>query len=104
MLLKVSKGKGRWVIFDSVSEVDYTDMCNAVGVGSSLQVSFTLNNEKNVVTPDRFIVVNGEKDEIQGYFVSVKYIDGELMTIFFDTIAYLCNDDGRTIERIGGSR
>ena len=105
MLLKVSHGKGRWVIFGSVAEVDYTDHHNAVVVkdGDDLVLTHTVDNDSKLEkVPDRYIVVDIYAEKMDGYFVTVKYIDGELMTIFFDTVAYLCNDDGRTIERIGG--
>lgn len=106
MLLKVSKGSRKWVMFDSVAEIEYADYQNVTAIkdGNDLVLTYTVGSGevREELIPDRWVLSDMEAQNISGYLVVVKYIDNEVMTIFFDTVAYLCNDDGKTLERIGG--
>ncbi len=94
MFLKVSDGEGGWWIFEN-SVIHYQWLNNLVSYNMSLDVCIIRSGEeytsKNGKAPDALetVVVATLGEKLEGAFV-----------VAFDTLAYICSDEGKTIEKI----
>ena len=104
MIIKIQRytGKEKWEIYDNLRKVGWSE-CKAS--------DFVPDGKKIVAYPDVLILDCYEKrrsdnsdclpSDIPCILLRCKEkVRDEPITIVFDTIAYLCNDSGRTIEKI----
>jgi hypothetical protein len=91
MIIKI-KADNKYHIFDNVSKVDYyIKPRHSSGSGSI--------TEK--IREDESITVQTSTEEPVKYnWISFVDKEGNKQSIIFDTVAYICNDNGKTIEII----
>lgn len=108
MILKIQRyvGKEKWEIYDNLRKVGWVE-CKA---GDFVQDDVS-EGEEDVALPDVLILDYYAKkksgscdynpDNVSCVLLRCKEkVGDEPITIVFDTIAYLCNDSGQTIEKI----
>jgi hypothetical protein len=92
MIIKI-KADDKYHIFDNVSKVDYY-----------IKPKHS-NSDGNIIEQirdgDESITVQTSTDNpIKYNWISFEDKDGNKQSIIFDTVAYICNDNGKTIEII----
>lgn len=95
MILKIeirNKGHAQWHV-EYVAGIDYYKQPIEISESDIKDVSFDLNLLSKLEDWDF------EKDLYR--FNQIKVVNTDKV-IIFDTIAYLCNDDGKTVDRIYG--
>jgi hypothetical protein len=102
MLLKIERYRGRqeWWMFDNIRKISISTPISRIELeGNNYDVEiFDIRDDKKNCTC---------KEPGDGCNFCIKYLvavcrmeDDSELTIAFDTIAYLMNDSGKTIERI----
>ena len=101
MIIKVQGETGKWILFDNAEKVEFNttprkfhsiEEIDAVGVEEEAsQVYYILtepsHEEMNFTNPVEAAIIS---------FVQ----NHKKHVILFNTVAYLCNDQGKTIERV----
>ena len=103
MLVKI-KGEGsNWTIFDNAEQVEYNSSPERI---SSPQDLYLLGNSAEECTYILPTIVNDGIDFQIDKPTDVGFIkftrQQKTYIVIFNTIAYLCNDSGKTVEKIGG--
>lgn len=101
MILKIQRYKDRqgWWIFDDIRKISISDKMFHSGIptvsdGMDTYI-FDVNTECNCIRPE-----DGCSDCVEYYILICRLNSGEEYSIAFDTVAYLLNDNGKTIEKI----
>lgn len=101
MLIKVKDIDGKWVLFDNAEEVHYDTTLEELTskrdlgflIGSDEQVSLKVilpNVDLDVIDDDHPLKVG-----------IIKFVrQSKHYMVVFNTLVYICNDNGRTIERV----
>jgi len=101
MIVKVQGETGKWILFDNAEKVEFNttprkfrsiEEIDAVGVEEDASDVFYIltepsHEEMNFTNPVEAAIISFVKNHR-------KYV------ILFNTVAYLCNDQGKTIERV----
>ena len=103
MLVKI-KGEGSsWTIFDNAEQVEYNSSPERI---TSPQDLYRLGNDAEECTYILNGVPNDGVDFVIDSPLDVGFIrftrQAKTYIVIFNTIGYLCNDSGKTVERIGG--
>ena len=95
MLVKVKRAANKWMLFDNAEQVEFSGY--AQNISSTSELRFKESERSDIVVinllPSR-IVVGTRIGEIS--FLR----DGLINAIYFDTLAYICNDSGKTVEKV----
>ena len=113
MLIKIKKDKrGKWVLFDNVEQIDYdNDLCTFFSFD---EIKALAPEDSNVL--GHFVLYGVDVDKIsQSNPVKAAVIkfhrreldkmrreDATPCVVVFNTITYICNDTGKTVEKIVG--
>jgi len=93
MILKIKRyAKGQeWWILDDLRKISYGQRMD----------------DRNTVTSNEFLPDIHIQDfniglttEVAVIFATCRLSNGSEFTVQFDTLAYLCNDDGKTVEKL----
>ena len=103
MILKIERHNDLkdWLMFDNVSKILTSRVlyaCDGEGIGPVADTVFAHSTGQNITILDH-------KDKLdnnnQYVFKGLRlFVGGVMQTVWFDTVAYICNDQGKTIERI----
>jgi len=99
MILKVRRERDNqeWWILDEIRKVSVSKIKEI----TSLEIAAPDKLDYDITLLDR---IHGPTTEPYKYVVlCCRRTDNEEFTVAFDTYAYLCNDEGKTIEKILGS-
>ncbi len=91
MIIKI-KAEEKYHIFDNVSKVDY--YIKSKHSNSDGSITEQINRIEDVV------VKTSVEEPLKYNWISFINKDGDKQSIIFDTVAYICNDNGKTIEII----
>jgi len=100
MILKIERysNEQRWWIFDSIRKISISKTLTHNGIPEIRQdtevVIFDIKSECSCGPNDSC------SDCVKYYLLTCRLNDGSEFSIAFDTIAYLLNDNGKTIEKI----
>lgn len=101
MLVKIKSENGRWILFDNAEQVEFDTASRLI----------TSREELTKIGPDdggasvTFILPGLNKNEISvdcPLYVSVIWFlrNQKSHVVVFNTLAYLCNDSGKTVEKV----
>ena len=93
MILKVSNGNGGWHFFDRVERIHTT--ASPLRLKTADEISAAIKDAINLVPKESL-----RAGPVEVWYVDV-HRDGSVLRVMFIGGAYLCNDGGNTIERIG---
>ena len=92
MIIKI-KVDNKYHIFDNVSKVDYyikSKHSDANGnITENIHEDESITVQTSIINPIKYNWISFENNK-----------DGNKQSIIFDTVAYICNDNGKTIEII----
>src|SRR5436190_24065704 len=100
MLIKISDGRGGWVLLDNADQVHFT----------AERLTVTDRDQLNATIPKGDSVINLVPAETlrEGRQVNIAAIEfyrwGQKMTALFTSVAFICNDKGDTLERVTAER
>jgi len=99
MILKILRYSqdADWWMFDDIKKVSKTTFCykssnEVIEHDYDVFILDTLDKHRNLKP--------NEDKEVEVSVLVCRMGDGTELTIAFDTLAYLCNDSGKTIEKI----
>lgn len=102
MIVKIERhnNEQKWWLIDNIKKIS----CSKKGFYSTTKTPSDLSNY-NIVLLDHNPKCNCSNNEkckkcISYYILTYRDDEYNEFNIIFDTIAYLCNDDGKTIEKI----
>ena len=110
MIVKVSKGDGKWMLLPSIRSIDYSSVSQAISSGSQLEDQ--LENLKQQANGCEFRSAlmgidwenppHGIRIDNPYRFNSmiVEHEDRTKSLVVFDHPVYLCDDAGNTVEKI----
>ena len=91
MIIKI-KADNKYHIFDNVSKVDYYIKSKHSNSDGSITEQIKADESVTIKT--------STENPIKYNWISFVDKDGNKESIAFDTVAYICNDNGKTIEII----
>lgn len=107
MIIKIARANGNWLIFGEVSEIvelaqdkmfkEYEELQKEIKEGD-----YQLFDDPDPAVHNKPCMV-GDAKEDHWTFDYVKFVDrcgNERLVLYQDGIGYICNDNGKTIERI----
>lgn len=105
MLIKIKGTGGKWVLFDDVSTIEYG--ASPVKIENQQQ----LRNLHGTVDTDVEIIhifpgfdFSKESDDLNLRVNTISFTkDGVRNLIVFSSVCYVCNNQGRTIEKVPAS-
>ena len=107
MIVKVSKGDGRWVLLNDVRSVDYSSEAHTAYSGASLQQQLAKIQQgaNGCIVQNTLMDIDWSKISPQGApykfsFMTIEHVDHSKTLVLYDHPAYLCNDAGTTVEKI----
>ena len=107
MIVKVSKGDGRWILIDDVRSVDYSSEARTAHSGANLQQQLAKIQQgaNGCAVQNALMEIDWSKINLQGApykfsFMTIEHVDHSKTLVLYDHPAYLCNDAGTTVEKI----
>jgi hypothetical protein len=91
MIIKI-KADDKYHIFDNVSKVDYYIKSRQSSDGNIVE---QIKDDESVT-----VKTSSERDMVKYNWISFEDQNGNKQSVVFDTVAYICNDNGKTIEII----
>ena len=114
MIVKVSKGDGKWMLLSDIRSIDYSSVSRTVVSGNQLENQLeNLRNQANGCefrtalmeidwkNPPRSIQVD---NPYRFNSMILEHEDRSKSLVVFDHPVYLCDDAGNTVEKINVSR
>ena len=107
MIVKVSKGDGRWILLNDVRSVDYSSEAHTAHSGASLQQQLARIQQgangcavQNALMDIDWSKINPQGAPYKFSFMTIEHVDRSKTLVLYDHPAYLCNDAGTTVEKI----
>ena len=110
MIVKVSKGDGKWILLNDVRSIDYSSIAKKVTSGEELQHQLTqVKDQANgCEIRDALMEINwgnpsaklGPSNPYCFNSMIVELVDRTRTCILFDHPVYLCDDAGNTVDKI----
>ena len=104
MILKIERYRDnqKWWIYDDIKKISISDKMHHSKLGIDISDGVDMDAVFLDVMPSCECGPNDVRcSSCVAYYVLIcRRTDGEEFSIAFDTVAYLLNDDGKTIEKI----
>jgi len=91
MIIKIVGMCNKYHIYDNVSKVDYYINSRNSNIDGTITEQITDNGES-------ITVKTSVESPIKYNWISFTNSNGTKESVIFDTVAYICNDSGKTIE------
>ncbi len=101
MLVKVNSGSAKWILFDNAEQVEYLSLPFEITSSNSLEHLSQLHQASEVVHILPGIDVEAiDKSHKLRVGIITFFRNQEKYLIIFSTLAYICNDSGKTVEKV----
>ncbi len=107
MIIKIARANGNWLIFGEVSEIVELAQDKHFQMYEEIKKEIKEGDYQLFEDPDPDVhskpIMVGETREPSWTFDYIKFVDrcgNERLVMYQDGIGYICNDNGKTIERI----
>ena len=113
MIVKISKGDGKWMLLHGIRSIDYSSVCKTISSGRELEdqiehLKKQANGSASCEFRSALMDINWEEPP-DGIQVSnpyrfnsliVEHDDRTRTLVVFDHPVYLCDNAGHTVEKI----
>ena len=107
MIVKVSKGDGRWILLNGVRSIDYSPTAHIAKSHSDFQTQLAKIQEgangcavRNALMDVDWSRISPSGPHYKFSFMTVEQEDRSHTLVLYDHPVYLCSDEGTTVEKV----